>query len=104
MIYIQLTQLPRFQIRLPKTIYLRNKYEVALAEIAYPHKLSTFNYIEDYAFKCSDIQGNVHTLKIPHGYYKTMTHLVSKLNDSIVEHDNCAGDAVFIYDTISGKA
>ena len=44
-----------FQIQLPKIIYLRNKYEVALAEIAYPHTWSTFNYIEDYTFMCSDI-------------------------------------------------
>ena len=35
---------------------------------------------------CSDVQG-VHTLKIPHGYYKTMADIVSKLNESIIDHD-----------------
>ena len=34
-----------FQIRLPKTMYLRNKYEVVLAEMTYPHTWSTFNYV-----------------------------------------------------------
>ena len=52
---------------------------------------------------CSDVQGIVHTLKIPHGYYKTMADIVSKLNESIVDHDDCAGNAVFIYDALTGK-
>ena len=32
-----------------------------------------------------------------------MTDLVSKLNESIVDHEDCLGNAVFIYDAISGK-
>ena len=76
---------------------------MALTEITYPHTWSTFNYIEDYTFNCSDIQGNVHTLKIPHGYYETMTDSGSNLNKSVVDHDDCAGNAVFRYDAISGK-
>ena len=52
---------------------------------------------------CSDVQGVVHTLKIPHGYYKTMADIVSKLNEFIVDHEDCRENAVFIYDAISGK-
>ena len=93
-----------FQIRLQCKMYLRNKYEVALAEMTYLHTWSTFNYVEDYTFICSDVKGVVHTLKIPHGYYKTMAGIISKLNDSIVDHEDCAGNAVFMYDAISGKS
>ena len=88
MIYIQRNPASAFQIRLPTT-NVSTKYGMALAEITYPHAWSTFNYIEDYILNCSDIQSNVHILKNPHGYYKTMADIVSKLNETIVDHEDC---------------
>jgi len=92
-----------FQIRLPKTIHLRNKYEVALAEIVYPHTWLTFNDSEDYVFKCVDAQDNVHTLSIPQGYYKNMSDLISKLNDAIVDNKACLSNASFYYQSVTGR-
>ena len=40
-----------YQIRLPRTFYLKGKYEVALAEIQYPHTWEIFTKEEDYRFQ-----------------------------------------------------
>ena len=46
-----------YQIRLPRTMYLGNNYEVGLAEIQYPHTWPTFvdyeHYLINYALDIS---------------------------------------------------
>ena len=69
-----------FRITLPKTIYLRHKYEVALVEILYPHTWNTFHSKDDYRFTYTRKQtpkDAVYSLAIPRGYYKTVNEVVS---------------------------
>ena len=70
-----------FQIRMPKTMYLRNKYEVALAEIQYPHTWPTFGQEQDYAFYYADQdEPELTEVLIPRGYYKSIENLIEVLN------------------------
>lgn len=77
-----------FRIQLPKTIHLKNKYEVALAEISYPHTWSTFHNDSDYRFgfiysdpdpQKDDISAEV---RIAKGYYKSPEELCREINQS----------------------
>lgn len=88
-----------FRIRLPKTIYLNNKYEVALAEITYPHSWPTFNFDDDYVFKYAVPSGEVISLSIPQGFYTNIEDLIRELNLAL---GNSTG-VVFGYHPIPAK-
>lgn len=90
-----------YQVPLPKTIYLRNKYEVALAEITYPHTWSTFNKHEDFMFTCTNAEGELQQVYIQQGYYKRMNDLMTKMNDALEEF--CGDNAWFVYLSVSGR-
>ena len=69
---------------MPKTIYLKGRYEVALSEIQYPHSWSTFTkqdelvlYWTDDVFDTTKQHKRV---KIPEGYYTTMDELCMAIN------------------------
>lgn len=89
-----------YQIRLPRTLYLKGKYEVALAEIQYPHTWSTFNEKEAYDFKFANDEGLERKVSIVEGYYKSMDDLIDELNFAM---GNEFADVSFIYDSISGR-
>ena len=64
-------------------MYLKNKYEVALAEIMYPHTWPTFNLKQDYDLKYANRIGQIFTVSIPPGYYTEMDELIKELNKVI---------------------
>jgi hypothetical protein len=75
-----------FKVRLPRTLYLRGKYEVALVEIQYPHTWQTFNSNGDYMFACYDPGGSPHLIFFPKGYYNNVNELVAELNTSFISY------------------
>jgi len=72
-----------FQIRLPRTMYLKNKYEIALAEIQYPHTWDTFSNDDDYKFQVRRGDERI-TFDVSPGYYKNIHDLVTELNKSVI--------------------
>ena len=64
-----------YQIRMPRTFYLKGKYEVALAEIQYPHTWRSVREDLEY-FVCQRKVGDdpefFRCTRIPVGYYKSM--------------------------------
>ena len=93
-----------YTIRMPRTFYLEGKYEVALAEIQYPHtwpsmKLNAQYYVchrpvgaEDY--RCTNI---------PLGYYKTVQQLCGEVNRRIAEREGRENVVVFKYHEITRR-
>ena len=73
-----------YQIRLPRTFYLKGKYEVALAEIQYPHTWETFTEEEDYRFNIR-IGDQIIPIATSSGYYKDTEQLVTEINKRIRE-------------------
>ena len=71
-----------FHIRRSKTMYLTNKYEVALAEIMYPHTWPTFNVKQDvkHDLKHANRIVQIFTVSISPGYYTEMDELIKELN------------------------
>ena len=92
-----------FHIRLPKTMYLKNKYEVALAEIMYPHTWPTFNLKQDYDLKYANRIGQIFTVSIPPGYYTEIDELIKELNKVIEMSTEGVGDISFVYHPITGR-
>ena len=73
-----------YQIRLPRTFYLKGKYEVALAEIQYPHTWETFTEEEDYRFNIR-IGDQIIPIATSSGYYKDTEQLDTEINQIIRE-------------------
>ena len=73
-----------YTIRMPRTFYLQGKYEVALAEIQYPHTWSTMSPDLEY-FVCTRPRGDdqYHCSKIPPAFYKTVQVLLDEINRCI---------------------
>lgn len=70
-----------YQIRMPRTFYLRGKYEVALAEIQYPHTWTTMRDGLDYIIYYRRANGVVKELQVPIGYYRSMDKLITTINE-----------------------
>ena len=71
-----------YQIRLPRTLYLKGKYEVALAEIQYPHTWTTTRGKIGFMI----IRDNIHyTVNIPQGYYSNIDELIDFINTKICD-------------------
>ena len=72
---------------MPRTFYLQGKYEVALAEIQYPHTWKTMAVQDEYyiMFRPNDDAENITPVSIPVGYYKTVQELVDEINDCLSE-------------------
>ena len=64
--------------------YLKGKYEVALAEIQYPHTWETFTKQEDYRFNIR-IGDQIIPIVASSGYYKDTEQLVTEINKRIRE-------------------
>ena len=73
-----------YQIRLPRTFYLKGKYEVALAEIQYSHTWETFTKEEDYRFNIR-IGERIILIIVSAGYYNDTEQLVTEINKRIRE-------------------
>ena len=73
-----------YHIRLPRTFYLKGKYEMALAEIQYPHTWETSTTEEDYRFNIR-IGEKIISFIVSAGYYKDTEQLVTEINKRIRE-------------------
>ena len=74
-----------FPICLPCILYLKGKYEVALAEIQYPHTWETFNNEEDYQFQVQNGE-RIIPVSLSAGYYKDIEQL--EINKRLMEAFN----------------
>ena len=72
-----------FQIRLPRTMYLKNQYEVALAEIHYSHSWSTLRENEDYYISISEGGSESIILQIPKGFYRNLNEFINTIHKEI---------------------
>ena len=75
-----------YQIRMPRTFYLKGKYEVGLAEIQYPHTWATtregLGYFINYRESPFDA---LKIASIPKGYYNTTQEICDAFNSIIDE-------------------
>ena len=59
--------LTKYTVRLPRTLYLKEGYEVALAEIMYPVSWETLSRIEGYRFAVVNlIESYLTKMRLPH--------------------------------------
>ena len=72
-----------YTIRMPKTLYLKDEYEVGLAEIQYPHSWHTFKHTRDFSCFVSINSQPTTEVHAPRAYYKSMHDLVDNLNEVI---------------------
>ena len=93
-----------FQVRLPRTLYLNSRYEVALSEIQYPVSWHTFAHADSYQFLISMMADkedpHIQAMFFPKAYYKTMHELVQKINDNLFAHfllNNREGNEAILY-------
>jgi hypothetical protein len=74
---------------MPRTFYLKGKYEVALAEIQYPHTWNTMREGLDYFIATRLAPNDTPIISvIPKGYYKTIDQLCTTINEIIHEEDD----------------
>ena len=74
---------------MPRTFYLKGKYEVALAEIQYPHTWTTMRKDLDYFIITRQTTNGTSKISIiPKGYYKTIDQLCSTINDILQGEDD----------------
>ena len=99
-----------YQIRMPRTMYLSGNYEVALAEIQYPHTWSTLRPNLEYYVICYSNHSAVDirtTLYMPQGYYRTANEFIQALNKVIKDlftHDELSVSPVRLtYNKITRK-
>lgn len=94
-----------FQIRLPRTMYLKTQYEVALAEIHYPHTWSTFRENEEYYISCSKDDSSSTLIPIPKGFYRNINELINAIHKQLRQTLNISGilPMKFEYDVITRK-
>ena len=73
-----------YQVRLPRTLYLKNSYEVALVEAQYPISWKTFANEDSYEIAIFDRKaGRYQSVFIPNVYYSNLGELVKQLNKTL---------------------
>ena len=82
-----------YKVRLPRTLYLKNKYEVALVEIEYPITWDTFSQGESYKIIVKDMNraGEHIELLIPHAHYDSISELVREINTVLAQYTEESG-------------
>ena len=76
--------LSSYKINLPKTLYLKQDYEVALAEIHYPVSWRTFADINSYSFSIHDIPTNTfQPVYVPIAFYEDVPEFVKAINNTL---------------------
>ena len=74
--------LTKYIVRLPRTLYLKEGFEVALAEIMYPVSWNTMSDPNSYAIDVVDLkQIKFTTLFIPQAHYQSIEELINKINE-----------------------
>ncbi len=83
-----------FQIRLPRTLYLKHSYEVALAEIQYPITWRTFALDDSYMISINDQREDLQyrALFFPRGYYNSISELIKTINETLLTFFHIEGD------------
>ena len=76
-----------YKIRLPRTMYLKHGFEVALVEIQYPLSWDTFAVGGSREILVTDQSAN-ETYKVifPGGYYENMRELIESINESLKKY------------------
>jgi hypothetical protein len=100
--------LTKYTVRLPRTLYLKEGYEVALAEIMYPRSWETMNKTEDYSIRVMDIdERNLTNVMLPAAQYNSVEELVRTINLSLARHFNSkklpTGTVRFEYTPLTDK-
>lgn len=89
-----------YKIVLPKTLYLKSEYEVALAEIHYPVAWRTFADINSYGFQIRDNRDMISTaIFVPRAHYESIPEFVKAINDALQTYftiEGIAHDSVLI--------
>ena len=94
-----------YTIRMPRTFYLQGRYEVALAEIQYPHTWPSMKPNLEY-YVCHRPAGDEERHRcslVPHGYYKTVKQLCDEINKRIAEREERENLVVFKYHEVTRK-
>ena len=74
-----------YQIRLPRTLYLKNNYEVALAEIHYPHSWHTFRDTDNYYITFQSTGEDFTVLRVTKGFYNDIQELISQIHKELLQ-------------------
>ena len=87
MVFYPTNTASNYQIRMPRTFYLQGKYEVALAEIQYPHTWTTMREGIDFivSYRQTDTPRHQH-LHVPNGYYNNIGELCDVITDKLDEN------------------
>ena len=89
---------------MPRTFYLEGKYEVALAEIQYPHTWPSMREDLEYFVCHRPIGADDHRCsRIPLGYYKNIVQLCGEINRRIAEREEKENVIVFKYHEITRR-
>ena len=73
-----------YKIRLPRTLYLRRGFEVALVEMQYPISWKTFTREESYEIGIFDREiPRYQSVFIPNFYYANISELVEQINTTL---------------------
>lgn len=77
-----------FKIEMPQTVYLGQKYEVALVEMQYPVSWKTFAREESYTIMIQDannedVVGSLQQIFIPSTYYQSISELLRVMNRNL---------------------
>ena len=93
-----------YTIHMPRTIYLQGKYEVALAEIQYPHTWTTTKLNEEYFIQFRPVGAMTYkTTILPGGYYKTVLDLCEEINERIFQRHGERNTVIFKYHEATRK-
>lgn len=98
--------LSNYTVQLPRTLYLKPGFEVALAEIQYPLSWKT---VPDNTFRVIDFTEDVKvtTIVFPDAHYESVLELVRVVNKNLVTyfeiHNLPKRTIMLIYDELSGK-
>ena len=76
--------LSSYKINLPKALYLKHDYEVALAEIHYPVSWRTFADVNSYSFIVADNEKRTfHHDFVPNAFYENVPEFVRAINTAL---------------------
>ena len=98
--------LTSYKIRLPRTIYLKHNYEVALVEIQYPVSWETFAEDDSYTIRVKTGEGK-ETVRFPVAYYENISELVQSMNKALGDFFEAKGlprhEVVLVEETVLQK-
>jgi hypothetical protein len=73
-----------FQVRLPRTLYLNSRYEVALSEMQFPVSWKTFNKETSYVIYIKNMEiDEKHMVMLPFSHFDNIHELLHSINETI---------------------